>query len=98
MPDNDGWQEWSRYVLKELERLNEKMEDIASKAEMKALEKAFTQYKENELSLATRLAVAEKRLDDHSRNWDRMWKYAIGVILAAVVVAILASIGLGGLP
>ena len=32
MPDNDkpnGWNEWSRHVLKELERLNECYEDLA---------------------------------------------------------------------
>lgn len=28
MPDNNSWTEWSKYVLKELERLNEAMEKM----------------------------------------------------------------------
>jgi hypothetical protein len=36
MPDNDGWNEWSRHVLKELERMNarqDRMDDRLGRIE-----------------------------------------------------------------
>lgn len=33
MPDNNGWSEWSKHVLKELERLNDNQEVLRTKIE-----------------------------------------------------------------
>ena len=33
MGEQEGWQEWSKFVLKELERLNENYEKLNSKLE-----------------------------------------------------------------
>lgn len=46
MPDgSNGWPAWGKYVLKELERLNEQMEAINKKVDRLAIEIAMLKVK-----------------------------------------------------
>jgi predicted nuclease with TOPRIM domain len=49
MPDNDGWTEWSKHVLKELERLNASQETLRDKIE--EVQQSITEMKSDRTGL-----------------------------------------------
>lgn len=61
----DGWREWSRFVLKELERLNDKMEDLGKEqaqgrnllAELKRLNQKVGELGEKQAQIRTEIAT-----------------------------------------
>lgn len=94
----------NQQIIDYLESMNQRQhEEIQALSErVGRLEKAFNDHllssKNGNASTGQRLSLMEETVRRHQINWDKVWRYAIGVIITAVVGAILAVVGLGVLP
>jgi len=86
--DRDGWREWSKFVLKELERLNENYEKLNEKMQQASLHEAQTcPYKDDIKDLKQKDRehdVLIRKLELKFAKWTGIAIAALSVINVAV--------------